>query len=1052
MSTALKDDAKLVGPLDHLRGTIRRYVVAEGLLVAAIFVVAWTAVGLLLDFGLFKATTWDWVLDAPAWVRGIGLVLMATLLVLLIASRVFARLTKDFSYPALAMVLERRFPNALGDRLITAVELSDVKKAATYGFSEDMINATIVEARKRVAIVPVNEVFNWNRLWRLSFTLAGLVGLLFVGSIIAYLASTKERSPLSFFWHSAHIASIWSERNLALMHTPWPRQVHLEYVNFPADELRVAKDAALTKPVAVRVRAAKWVVADPSAPVGWRPMLWSDVPILLGDEALKSLPIARSAVNASGPLTVDQVEYVNGLTGAIDRLNSLADDPANARRLRRLEIPRVVTFAFEGSRTQGDGPLKMESTNEFVGELKELAESVAVSVWAEDFRMPAKKVTLVPSPMLSRLVRTQYEPAYLHHSPPDQGTYADLKGLRQRMPDQDVSLTGEKSVFSAPAGTEIVLTATSDKPLKAAYLRPRVGKLPGAAVGSGDLVPLTVNATGDGFSTTISGSWYAEIVQAMRGPIRVNDALEFDLVYDDTDGVRAQRTVLVQKQEDQPPTVDLAVDILRRQGSVYLATPLARVPFIAESVVRDDRGLSKVEYTFEYSLLEAPVVVALQGKLVARVFASAPGPVGFATVVMPAIDATIARVLSKSDAKQKGSAVLAGYNDLSLSLVRDTRIKLLDDLKKPLAGGPPSLVKIVKIENPQKDYFDIEKVLQNLVAPATEVQPRYRIDLNVQGTDTNVENPEGPKKATNISPIQLLVVSEADLLVEISKEEEGLILRVDEALRRLREAQRKLSEMAGIYETVPANEIINLAVRGIDIGQDIAKGRDVTGSVLTDYRRILRECEVNRVQKATVDRFRSVIVNPLYGILEDASEGSYRNAEMAVGALQAPLNESRKPDFATMDATQKNVKALVDRLQKIRDELGESLTLAKLRDGIQAILKRQQDVRLSLKELDEDLKGKLFKPDVRPAGPVALGKGESKKVKHAIDWKLYDKDDLVIRFLASDPSLKVPTEVKIPADQLDFEYEVTAGQKAGDFTVTVMPVVGKPVVVRVSVK
>src|SRR5262249_5606903 len=154
--------------------------------------------------------------------------------------------------------------------------------------------------------------------------------------------------------------------------------------------------------------------------------------------------------------------------------------------------------------------------------------------------------------------------------------------------------------------------------------------------------------------------------------------------------------------------------------------------------------------------------------------------------------------------------------------------------------------------------------------------------------------------------------------------------------------------------------------------------------------------------------------------------------ELALGNMQAPLGQSRKPDFATMESAVQGVRELIDRLQKIRDALGESLSIARLRDSIQAIIKNQEEVRKLLAELHAINKGKLFKPDVRPAGPVALGKGESKKVKHAIDWKLYDKDDLVIRFQASDPSLKVPEEMKIPADQLDFEYEVTAGQTAGE--------------------
>src|SRR5262249_30304982 len=163
--------------------------------------------------------------------------------------------------------------------------------------------------------------------------------------------------------------------------------------------------------------------------------------------------------------------------------------------------------------------------------------------------------------------------------------------------------------------------------------------------------------------------------------------------------------------------------------------------------------------------------------------------------------------VSKSDAKRSGSAVLAGFNDQQSSLIRETTAKLKADLDKPLPADRAGQIKVVKIENPKKDFFDISVVLKDLVVPPTEIQPQYRIDLRVQGTDTKVENATGPKVGSNLEPIRLKVISEADLLVEISKEEEGLILRVEEALKRAKDAQRKLSEMGGTYATVPPSEI-----------------------------------------------------------------------------------------------------------------------------------------------------------------------------------------------------------------------------------------------------
>ncbi len=110
----------------------------------------WFCLGLIFDYGFFKVTSFDWALDGSWWLRAtvLGLVVVGYFAYLFF--RVFRRLTKEFSYPALALVLERRYPKLLGDRLITAVELADVDAMAKYGYSKEMIRATIAEARGRV--------------------------------------------------------------------------------------------------------------------------------------------------------------------------------------------------------------------------------------------------------------------------------------------------------------------------------------------------------------------------------------------------------------------------------------------------------------------------------------------------------------------------------------------------------------------------------------------------------------------------------------------------------------------------------------------------------------------------------------------------------------------------------------------------------------------------------------------------------------------------------------------------------------------------------------
>ena len=178
-------------PLDALRGHIRRYVVLEGLAVAILYLAICFWAGLALDYGLFRLFAFDWVqelqqltVDPVTGAQGrIDFITRLILLCLFLGGllavvfwKVLFRIMREFSDPALALVLERRFPKELGDRLITAVELADPKLAEKYGFSKTMIENTIQDAADQVEKVPVSEVFNWARLrmlglWCLLLTL-----------------------------------------------------------------------------------------------------------------------------------------------------------------------------------------------------------------------------------------------------------------------------------------------------------------------------------------------------------------------------------------------------------------------------------------------------------------------------------------------------------------------------------------------------------------------------------------------------------------------------------------------------------------------------------------------------------------------------------------------------------------------------------------------------------------------------------------------------------------------------------------------------------------
>ena len=178
----------------------------------------------------------------------------------------FTRLFREFSDTALALVLEKRFPKLLGDRLITAVELSDPDKAAQYGYSRAMVRETIAEAADRVGELPLGQVFDWKRLRRRGVVLAIIT---VVGYLVAvtgyglYARLADQRGGLIGVHRLNDVAAILFERNILLQNTIWPRRSHLEVLEPATEDYRVGRDAAA--PV-IRVRAYSYVIADRAKP------------------------------------------------------------------------------------------------------------------------------------------------------------------------------------------------------------------------------------------------------------------------------------------------------------------------------------------------------------------------------------------------------------------------------------------------------------------------------------------------------------------------------------------------------------------------------------------------------------------------------------------------------------------------------------------------------------------------------------------------------------------------------------------------------------------
>ena len=149
-------------------------------------------------------------------------------------------------------------------------------------------------------------------------------------------------------------------------------------------------------------------------------------------------------------------------------------------------------------------------------------------------------------------------------------------------------------------------------------------------------------------------------------------------------------------------------------------------------------------------------------------------------------------------------------------------------------------------------------------------------------------------------------------------------------------------------------------------------------------------------------------------------------------------------------ATEADIKlnALEQEITRIRQVLGEAQSKDKLIKEARAIIERQLRVRREIQDLERALTGELTKeePSIGPVGDIFLAKGETKKVKHSINWRQYKKDDLAIKLAVSEAgALVVPESMKLTFEdhQFDFSYEIRAMNKEGSFTVTITPEVGR---------
>jgi molybdopterin converting factor small subunit len=1097
-------DPKIAHPLGRLRSIIRRYVTIEGVLALGLFLVTWFWLALLLDYGIFKLFAFDWALDAPKTLRTVMLVIALAGILALIVTKLVLRLTRDFSPTSLALVLEKRFPQILGDRLITAVQLSDMKKAKEYGYSTEMIAKTINDVREKVDQIPVESVFNWKRLRRqgllLGFMTFGLVLLYGVGHVLI-----AKESPSQFISHFTDTSMILVERDLLLQNTPWPRRAYLELKNFPGEEIRVGRDVPSPK---VRVAAYQWVWADSASPVGWRPLTWADLDKALPGQSLPTLPLqqlrdARFAVDygpfvygAAHPFQaptlpldvndvpedpalwpIDRIEQVflqneeakamlvqkfstelGQIEEVVNKLNARAAEASMSRALRKLKIPDEVELRYWGPKTRVDMKLRAEPNNEFSGTLSDLKESIKFFARGENYDTPTRIITLVPPPMLTELLRDEYHPAYLYHKAPfeEASKLSDelkpytanpnlLKGVKHLLRQQSVSLTGDRSRIDIPQGTEFVLSGKSDKPLQKVQLIPKPGKFPGIEAENTEPLPLDLPIVdGDRFRF--------DFTEANK--MMITRPTEFEIYLLDTDNVASRRLIQIYVEEDRPPEVDVMVDVIRKVGSTYLCTPQALIPFTKESKVRDDKGLNRVEYVFSYYEIEPPALTQKRMELASWLFNGVPALNGLGDPLTK----TVSLISNYNGIKPENSVVTGQVPVPAFAEEFRKRQKTFDQVKGVLDGPRPvgadlDVVTLLDYRSGEgeasyasdsnsdvKYGFDIRRVAPGLKRDsANEVQRTYQVTLNVVATDSNVDGKPGVTQNKEVFVFKL--VSDAELLTEIAREEATLADKLDDAIRRLTDVDNKfrstVSRFGGL--TTP-DAFLAEVTRSNELVEQIGKARDVTGELNADYARIFLEYKVNRLPENLINAASDRIIRPLDEVLTKL----FPETEKDYTTVHSALSQNKTPSPEEVFKTQQSLTTLLSKLREIRSGIGEGLDNKKLISQLESVITGIRVTKTYIEEWRKQITGLIDKLNiVVPPAAVTVASGQKVTVRMLINAGVAYTGDFEIQLEASpDSDLKVPAKVKLKEEEKEFVLEVTAGLKKGNHSIRITPDVG----------
>jgi hypothetical protein len=278
----------------------------------------------------------------------------------------------------------------------------------------------------------------------------------------------------------------------------------------------------------------------------------------------------------------------------------------------------------------------------------------------------------------------------------------------------------------------------------------------------------------------------------------------------------------------------------------------------------------------------------------------------------------------------------------------------------------------------QEEGFDVRKNLPRL--KGKETQLHYRLTLQTAATDDNIES--GPGVTLSRSPVTFLVVSENELLAQILLQEEEIRERLEKAVQKLRDGKTALEDqISKLSDTSKLNQISLVGLRVDEIRKAAQESATVAREAHTDYRRILQELEINRVQQEKIDNVRDGIVRPLdeitnlsggnFTTTEDSLARLWENLEADVAvlkgkaendpAVQGLLLKNQPRHLEQARDSQAQLGLLIQRLEEVLEAMTGELSWGELVRSAVEIERDQRVVYRHLSERHKQIEEDLFK-------------------------------------------------------------------------------------------